>query len=233
MPQARFKVGETLRALIGSFEENRALIVNLTVGFAALNALSALLDVAGPAGIAISLGITLLLGAAYGGLITALICLPGNAQAASELWVTVKPVLARLVWVTLVTIVCGIAGFAALIVPGLIIITIWSVAGQAVVVERTAIFESLGRSFELVKGNGWRVFGYLVIIGLLSMLMLGLALMVAYPLGEGAAANVVSSFLGNLLSTPIVAIGSAALYMKLAGLERTELPEETDPFAPH
>ena len=49
-------------------------------------------------------------------------------------------------------------GFVLLIVPGLILLTIWSVAPPSVVVEDKGPFESLGRSRELVRGNGWNVF---------------------------------------------------------------------------
>ena len=62
--------------------------------------------------------------------------------------------------------------------------------------------------------------------------MLGLALLISFPLGDGALGTAVATFFSNLLSTPILAIGSAALYNQLTDLERTELPEETEPPAP-
>ena len=64
-------------------------------------------------------------------------------------------------------IVAGIAigiGFLLLIVPGLILMTIWSVAAPVLVLERAGVFASLGRSRELVRGNGWQVFGVIVAI---------------------------------------------------------------------
>lgn len=231
MPGARLKVGDTLQAARASFEENRALILKMTLAFAALVAISSLLDVAGPAGLAISFGISILLGAVYNGMVTALICTPGSPQELGELWTVVRPVLARLIWVTLITAVCVGVGIAILIVPGLVILTLWSVGGQVVVVERAPVFTSLGRSFRLVKDTAWQVFGYLVVIGLVSLLMLALALVASYPLGTGAVAGLVSSFLVNLLSTPVVAIGSAVLYTKLTGLDSPEPSAEPDDSA--
>ena len=160
MPKAKLEVGNTLQATRVSFEENRDLIIRLTVGFAFLN-----------------------------------------------------------------------AGFFALIIPGLIILTLISVAGQAVVVDRTGIFDSLGRSFNLVKENAWRVFGYLLVIGLLGMLVLLLCLLVTAPLGTGLAGDVALTFLSNLLSSPILAVGAATLYSQLVDLQ-PEVPAETeDPYS--
>ncbi|MCB0870045.1 MAG: hypothetical protein KDB52_04360 [Solirubrobacterales bacterium] len=224
MPRPRLEIGNTLQAMGTAFQENRPLIVQLTVVFALVNAISTLLDIAGPAGFAISFGITILLGASYGGMITALLCLPGKTEGAGELWTTVKPVLARLIWVTLITAAAVVAGLLALVVPGLVLVTILAVAGQCVVVERRGVFEALGRSTELVRDNGWRVFAFLLIIGLLSLIMLGLALLVSAPFGTSLAARLIANFLANLLSTPVLTIGAAVLYNQLSQIARTGNP---------
>lgn len=231
MPKAKSKlqVGSTLKLALSTFEENRSLIVRLTILFAALNAISSLLDVAGAAGFAISFGLTILLGAAYNGLVTAALCLPGKPGEAGELWAAVRPVLARLIWVTLISAVLVVAGLFALLIPGLVIVTLLSVAGQTVVVERAGVFDALGRSFTLVKDHAWRVFGYLLVIGLLSLVLLTLALMVAIPLGESVIGTMAASFLSNLLSTPVLAVGSAILYNQLAGLQREAKTDQPEP----
>lgn len=231
MSSPRLKVGDTLRVARSSFEEHRPLIIRMTVIFAALVAISSLLDLTGAAGLAVSFGISILLGAVYGGMITALICLPAKSNDPSELWAAVRPVLARLIWVTLIVAISVGVGIAFLIVPGLIIVTLWSVSGQVVVVEKATVFGALGRSFNLVKSTAWQVFLYLVVIALISLLMVGLALLVAFPLGTGSVAQLVGNFLINLLSTPVVAIGSAALFLQLSELEKPAEPEETDPYA--
>ena len=230
MATARLEIGATLREMRASFEENRPLIVKVTLLFAVLAAVTTVFDVTGTAGVAIWFGITILLGAAYGGMITSLLCLPGKSEDAGDLWAKTKPALARLIWVALIASVAAIAGLFALIIPGLVIATIWSVAGQAVLAEGKSVFESLGRSRQLVRNNGLRVFGFLIVIGLFSVVMLALALLVSAPLGDGLAGRAVSNFLIDLLSTPIVAIGTAVLYNRLIVLEREnqapEAPEE-------
>ena len=59
-------------------------------------------------------------------------------------------------------------GFLLLIVPGLFLITIWSVIAPVIVVEKTRVLEAFGRSRELVRGHGWTVFGIVIITALLS-----------------------------------------------------------------
>ena len=231
MPQPKFEIGNSLREMRVAFDANRQLIVRLTVAFAAMNAISALLDIAGPAGLAISLGITILLGAAYGGMITALICIPGTGgEGAGGLWSAVMPVLSRLILVTLITALAVLAGVSALIIPGMIIATFLAVAGQTVVVERRGVFESLGRSFELVQNNAWRVFGFLVVVGLLSVLLIGIALLISAPLGTGVPGQLLGNFLSNCLGTPVIAIGTAVLYTGLSDLKRQSPVQEQEPF---
>ena len=96
------------------------------------DALEALVNLAGAAGLALSFGLLVLFGAIYGGMVTALLCIPGKTEGMGELWSVVRPVLARLIWVTLVTAACFFLGLLAFFIPGLIIITIWAVAGQSI-----------------------------------------------------------------------------------------------------
>jgi hypothetical protein len=233
MPRPSLEVGKTIQALLTTFAENSSLIVPLTLVFSLVSAFADLLDVTGAAGFALWLGIQCLLGVTYSGMITALVCIPGKSEGAVELWTVVKPVLARLIWVTLLAALGALAGFVAFIIPCFVIVTYWSVATQTVVVERTAVFESLGRSFDLVRGKAWRVFGYILVLGLIGTVLLGASLLFTLPLGSNQLGQVVGSFVSNALTMPVAAIGAAVLYRELLALERVEAPEEDqDPFAP-
>jgi hypothetical protein len=57
-------------------------------------------------------------------------------------------------------------GFAALIVPGLWVLTIWMVALPALIVERIGVGEALNRSTELTRGRRWRVLGTFIVAAL-------------------------------------------------------------------
>lgn len=54
-------------------------------------------------------------------------------------------------------------GMLALIVPGLILLTKLWVAIPAAVIEKTGVTDSMSRSWNLVTGNGWAVFGIILV----------------------------------------------------------------------
>jgi hypothetical protein len=222
----KFSIADTLQGMRTAFEEHRVLVIRTTLLFAVLNALTGMLDLTGPAGIAISVGFLVLFTATYDGLITALVCVPGRPDGIGELWQAVRPVLGALVWVAVIYTAAVVAGMLALIVPGLMILTIWSVSSQVVLVERSGIFTSFRRSAELVRGNGFPVFWFLVLIGIISLTISLLSILVASPLGTGLAGDVVSIFLTNMFSAPFYALGSASLYNQLAGRGVNQEPEE-------
>lgn len=63
-------------------------------------------------------------------------------------------------------------GLVLLVVPGIILMTVWSVSGPALVAERVGIFEALGRSRALTKGIRWKVFGALVIFSIVFWIVI-------------------------------------------------------------
>ncbi|HJV29823.1 MAG TPA: hypothetical protein VJ645_04835, partial [Gaiellaceae bacterium] len=56
-----------------------------------------------------------------------------------------------------------LVGLVLLIVPGLFLLTIWSLIVPTIVLEGKSAGESFGRSRELARGHGWQVFGVIVI----------------------------------------------------------------------
>jgi hypothetical protein len=63
------------------------------------------------------------------------------------------------------------AGMILLLVPGIILFVMWSVAVPVIVVERVGPFKALGRSQALTKGSRWQIFGLCVIAIALAALM--------------------------------------------------------------
>src|ERR687897_320399 len=66
-------------------------------------------------------------------------------------------------------------GFILLIIPGLILITIWSVGAPAIVAEGAGPIEAFGRSWRLVRGDAWPVFGTLL-VALVIVIVIGVVL---------------------------------------------------------
>lgn len=99
-------------------------------------------------------------------------------------------------------------GFILLIVPGIFLAVIWSVAVVAFVVERHPGAEALGRSDELVKGHRWAVFGLLVVLGVF-MFVVGFsaaALETFLPFGlQGRILTPVVNVFLNLVNMVVIA----------------------------
>ncbi len=122
-------------------------------------------------------------------------------------------------------IVAGIGiliGFFLLIVPGVILCVLWSVAAPAVVVEKRGVFESLQRSRDLTRGHRWPVFGLLVIYAVLSWIigavLTGLGMATGGSILDGAPNLWVDLIAGpavSVLSGVVASAGVAALYYEL------------------
>jgi hypothetical protein len=116
-------------------------------------------------------------------------------------------------------IIYGIAvtiGFVLLIVPGLILVTIWAVVAPSIVVENRGAIEAFGRSRELVRGNGWPVFGVVV----LAFLIIVAGSVIAGGIGAAIAddaGRIILQAIASVLLVPIGALVSAILFYDLGG----------------
>lgn len=91
-----------------------------------------------------------------------------------------------------------------LVVPGLILMTMWSVAMPAVVCENRGVFESFGRSRELTRGSRWQIFFtlLLVVIAMYAVIFVVLDAILGVGMME-IAAKMNSTIWGALISVPI------------------------------
>jgi hypothetical protein len=136
-----------------------------------------------------------------------------------ELFSHAAPYLGTL---ALAGILAGIAiaiGFVLIIVPGLILLTIWSVVIPVVMLEGAGVFRSFGRSQELVRGHAWNVFA-VVAISVALILVAGILLgLVFQPIDpewlESVAVNVTS----NAIFAPFAAVAWTLMYFRLRELQ--------------
>jgi hypothetical protein len=82
-------------------------------------------------------------------------------QTVGDLFSSAGPAILSLIVFGVIYAIGVAIGLALLIIPGLILITFWSVGAPAIVVERADPFGALGRSWRLVRGDAWSVFGTL------------------------------------------------------------------------
>ncbi|HWA15950.1 MAG TPA: hypothetical protein VG817_05945 [Gemmatimonadales bacterium] len=81
------------------------------------------------------------------------------------------PFLGRVIMLSLLTTLLFFIGFLLLIVPGLILISGLVLATPALVIEsRPHATDAMGRSWALTRGHRWKIFGALLITGILILL---------------------------------------------------------------
>jgi hypothetical protein len=109
----------------------------------------------------------------------------------------------------------GIAiGFALIIIPGLILVTFWSLLVPEIVIGRSGALESFGRSWRTVRGYGWNVFGTFVVVFLIYVvgeLVLQLILF-ALPVGWR---SFIADLVAGALVTPFIAALITLIYYRL------------------
>jgi len=150
-----------------------------------------------------------------------------------ELFRSVQEVLGALVVNSFLRAIAIGIGFVLLIVPGLILLTVWAVTAPAIVVERRGAIEAFGRSWQLVRGQSWQVFGVLLVVFILVVIVAAIVGALGAGLGTGGA--VVAAVIGNILVAPAFALASAVMFFDLGGGPATtpappDAPAEPSPL---
>jgi hypothetical protein len=146
--------------------------------------------------------------------------------SAGQLLRAASPVLGQLILVGILAGIGEVIGFILLIIPGLFLLTIWSVAAPVVVLERPGAVRALGRSRELVRGNGWQVFGVIILL----FVGVGVVTEVIYVIASsaGTAVGLVVRVVIGILTAPISALAVAVLYFELHGRGTGAVPDQPD-----
>jgi hypothetical protein len=130
----------------------------------------------------------------------------------SRVWPRVWPLLGASILAGL-----GIAlGLVLLIVPGLILLTWWALIPPAIVLEKRDVFDSFGRSRELVRGNAWSVFGVLIITYLLTSVVSGVIRAIFTPLPDYLG-QYFADVIGGTIVAPFSALAITLMYFRLVG----------------
>jgi hypothetical protein len=121
-------------------------------------------------------------------------------------------------------------GLLLLILPGLILLTIWIMIIPAIVLEDRDVFEAFGRSRELVRGHGLNVFGVIV---LTVLLLIGVSLLISVLLAplENWVARLVGDIAGNTIVAPFVVTTWTLAYHRLRAAKEPAEPEPASELA--
>jgi hypothetical protein len=131
------------------------------------------------------------------------------------------PYVAPVAAASILAAVAIAVGFALLIVPGLILLTFWSLIVPWIVIGRAPALESFGKSWRTVRGYGWNVFGTYVLVFLilvLFQLVLG-AILVTLPTWLG---SFVSDVVAGTLVSPFIALVVTGVYYRLTAAHAGE-----------
>jgi hypothetical protein len=127
----------------------------------------------------------------------------------------VAPVLGSVIIVGLLAGLGITVGLFLLLVPGLILLTLWAVVIPVTVLETgDQPFRSFGRSMELVRGHGWSVFGILVLLFLL-LIAFGIVLSLILVPFSGAIRIGISNVVSGTLTAPFIGLTFTTLYFRL------------------
>ncbi len=223
------EIGVVINRIIETYKATaNVLLPGAVIVFLPVALLTAALS--GGAGALLALIVAVVASLWYTGMVTRTVqdVQDGRVDASlEELFKSVTPVLGQLFLLGILAGVGVLIGFILLVIPGLILLTIWAVAAPVVVIESKGATEALGRSRELVRGNGWTVFGVLVVI-FAGEIVLSLIVGSIGAVSDSFVLRFLVQLLLNVAVAPLAALAAAVLYFALTGARG----EATVPVAP-
>jgi hypothetical protein len=120
----------------------------------------------------------------------------------------------------------GIAiGFALIIVPGLVLLTFWSLIVPFMVIGGAGVFASFSRSWRTVRGYGWPVFRTYVAVFLI-LIAFHLVLWLILSALPAAVREFITSIVAGTLLAPFLALVVTLLYYRLTAGHGSRQPQE-------
>lgn len=219
-PSNKISVGDVLNETFSTYSQNFVPLIGAAiVVFVIVGVIAGLLDNADSVVLHLLAAIVRLAGTAlFTGFVVKLVADVRDGrrdQSVGDLFNSAAPAIGPLI---IFGILFGLAvgiGLVLLIVPGLILLTIWSVGAPAIVAEGAGPIEAFGRSWSLVRGSGWSVFGTLVVVLLIVIVIQFIFAAIATPISNSA--TVVASIISSVLTAPIFALAVSVMFFDLGG----------------
>jgi hypothetical protein len=125
-----------------------------------------------------------------------------------------------ILWISILSGLAALLGFLLLIVPGIIVLVRFFFGSTVLVVEGKKGSKALGRSWRLAKGSFWKVFGTLLLAGIMANVIEGI-LSIPGALGFAAIGPAgwplyaIGISLASILTTPFTTLIAVLLYFDL------------------
>lgn len=137
-------------------------------------------------------------------------------QPVGQLFASVRPRIGAVLGVGLLAGIAIAIGFVLIIVPGLILLTLWALIVPVLILERGRALDAFQRSRELVRGNGWPVFGVIVVIYLVTFVVQQIFRSVG---GTSFVGLFLTSLIPSVLVAPLGALAASIMYFDLRELK--------------
>jgi hypothetical protein len=134
---------------------------------------------------------------------------------------TLNRVLPRVNTLTLAGLLAAVGitiGFLLLIVPGLILITLWLLIVPAIMLEKCGVFASFGRSRQLVSGHGWSVFG-VIVITVLILIGVNIVLGIVQAAFDSRWLDLLLDIASQTATAPFLALAWTITYFELRAIK--------------
>ena len=125
-----------------------------------------------------------------------------------------------ILWISILSGLAALLGFLLLIVPGIIVLVRYYFGSTVLVVEGKKGSKALGRSWRLAKGSFWKIFGTLLLAGILSNIIESiLSIPAALAFGAIGPAGwplyAIGLSVAAILTTPFTTLIAVLLYFDL------------------
>lgn len=221
----KLSVGDTLSEVFSIYKDNAGVLLPVAFGLFLLAAVvSGLLLGSSLLLLALAIAVQFAVATLYQGTVVELVSDVQDGRrdsTAGDLLSSAAPFILPLIGLAIVVGICIGLGLLLFVVPGLILMTIWAVAVPTLVVEKAGVFESLGRSRDLVRGNGWEVFGVIVVTFIIVFVASAVFGSIADAISDGALLRIVFSLLASTLTAPIAALVASVMYFRLRAIKGT------------
>ena len=233
MPAKRIGVGDVISETFSVYGQNLgALLGSAIVVFVVVGLIAGLLQSTGGL-------ILVLLGAAvrvagdalYVGFVVELVSDVRDGrrdQTVGDLFSAAAPYILPLIGFGILAGIGIAIGFVLIIIPGLILLTFWSVGAPAIVVEGAGPIDAFGRSWRLVRGEAWPVFGVLLLTFLIVVIVEAVLGAIGAAIGVGGF--IVAAIISAAITAPVYAIAVSILFFDLGG--GAGIPDPAAPVAP-